>query len=93
MLDLYAEQGEKAGSTKYSLSDARSMGQATNAGYRLVGRYHKLLVERALLDGKNVPERVLNDYPDLQLIYEMEGPEGLKDYVSPHNSNFHRRMI
>ena len=66
LLDLYAEQGEEMGSTRYSLSDSGSMGQSTTAGYRLVEKYHELLVQRALDEGKPVPKDVLNDYPRLQ---------------------------
>lgn len=75
LADTYAEEGEKIG-FRYSLSGEGALGQATPAGRKLAARYHKLLVERALKAGKDVPEDVLQDYPDLLLQYEMEGQEG-----------------
>jgi len=41
------------------------IGQMTNAGVNLTAAYHKKLVQKALLDGLDVPQNVLNEYPDL----------------------------
>jgi GNAT superfamily N-acetyltransferase len=41
------------------------MGQMTDAGYRMTGKYHKMLVQDALKAGLPVSSEVLADYPDL----------------------------
>ena len=68
-----AEPYQKLGIGKYLLNEYRKgmpfskrLGQATVAGYNLVGSWHKDLVEKALSEGNPVPPEVLADYPELQ---------------------------
>lgn len=44
---------------------ARPMGQMTPAGVHLTRAHHRKLVQKALAEGKPVPENVLSDYPEL----------------------------
>lgn len=68
IVDEYQKKG--IGSDLYKefrkqFKKTRKGGQATQAGINLSKSYHKSLVEDALAEGKQVPESVLKDYPDL----------------------------
>jgi len=40
------------------------LGQMTNAGWNMTKAYHKRLVQKALQEGKSVPQNVLQEYPE-----------------------------
>jgi len=67
------EEYQKLGIGSYMLFEFRKtmkptskIGQMTESGINLVKAHHKKLVEEALNEGKEVPQEVLNDYPELQ---------------------------
>jgi hypothetical protein len=66
------EDYQKLGIGSYLLKEFRKtmkpsapLGQATEAGIALTKKYHKNIVKEALTEGKPVPDKVLEDYPDL----------------------------
>ncbi len=66
------EDYQKLGIGTYLLKEFRKtmnpkskLGQMTESGIELTKAYHKKLVQEALNENKNVPQEVLDDYPDL----------------------------
>ena len=78
------EHYQKMGIGGYLLKEFRKtmkpeskIGQMTQAGRNLIKSYHKNLVQEALNEGKNIPQEVLNDYPELQNLQGLQNTNEL----------------